>query len=343
MRIRDRLGDDIAAVADLAPAPLGRMHISWTAAVETAACPLRYRSRGEQGWAFPGWSPQLAGGTTGRAALAEHLRAHQGAHPPTPGQDHMPLPEPVGAVRAWLRETAAGRIRTPVGDWIVEQSRAHNRAVLAATAAAASRWLGGFVRVLGWPLPDGLGIVTDDADNPVGLRWTKRYRIDGAGGSGVTIGSSPDAVLGRLSPTGDHTLVVHRPTTPDDTQLRDRAAFEAVAATLTTGVVPAAVVVTGGDTGEKLQVPIDDQLLDHGIRLTVDVVRQQILARLPPGHEDGTEPAARPSPDCHHCDNLDRCTPGLAWMQGPGRWWGGLPATRPDQAPDQAPSLPTGP
>lgn len=328
--VRARFHEDVTGIVEAATAPLGRVYVGWTAAVDTAVCPVKYRAGGEHGWEFPGWSPLLAAGAVGRAALVHHLWVHHrpGSPAPSPAAA-VPLADPVDVVRAWMRDTAAGRARAPVGDWIVEQSQAGDRAVLAATAATASRWLGGFVRVVGWPLPEGLGIVCDDSDNPVGLRWPKRYRLGDVRTSGITVASSPDAVLGRVSPAGGHTLVVHRPMNRSDTELGDRAAFEAVAATLTTGVVPAEVMFTNGDTGDKVRFPLDAALLEHGIDEITEVVRQRALAARPPEPDEDESADATPSPACHHCDNLDRCPPGQSWIEGPGRWRAGLPTTPP--------------
>jgi hypothetical protein len=117
--------------------------------------------------------------------------------------------------------------------------------------------------------------------------------------------------------------VVHRPSSPNDAVLADRAAFEAAAGALVTGVVPAGIRITAGDTGENLQVPIEDALLARGIELMVEVVCQRVIATGAAAYDDAD---ATPSAACHHCPVADRCRPGRAWLDGPGRWYGGLPA-----------------
>lgn len=240
-----------------------------------------------------------------------------------------------------MREAGRGRVDTRLADWIVGLAQANDRASLAATAATASRWLAGFLRVVGWPLPDGLAVVTDDPDDPHGRRWQKTYRPrsshsgypgeqHGARSSNrnasadpVTIASSPDAVLGKVTASGGYGLLVHRPAIPHDAVLVDRAAVEAVAAGLVTGVMPAQVVVTAGDTGETLRFPVDETLIARGSQLIVDVVRQRVTATGDDAHDAAD---ATPSTACHHCPGLDRCQPGQTWLAGPGRWRDGLPS-----------------
>lgn len=332
--LRVRVSDAVSQVLAAAPDPLGDVYVGWTAAADTTACPVKYRADGEHGWEFPGWSPTLAAGAVARAALAHHLRRHD--HADLPGaKDPAPLPDPAGTVRAWMRAASRKESRPPVGGWIVELAAARGqeeRATLAATAAYASRWLGGFVRVMGWPLPSEMAVVAADMDNPLSLRWAKNYRIE-RGSSCVTIASSPDALWGRVSPAGDHRLVVHRPTSRSDTEIADRAAFEAAAATLTTGIVPAEVILTTGDTGEKLHLTVHDPILDLGAHAMVEVVRQRVLAASPQradvaeAYPELDAADAAPSPDCRHCAHLDRCPAGQGWLKGPGRWVSGLPLT----------------
>jgi hypothetical protein len=130
-------------------------------------------------------------------------------------------------------------------------------------------------------------------------------------------------VLGRVTPSGGYSLVVHRPSSPGDAMLADRAAFEATAAALVTGIVPDGVRFTAGDTGENLSVPVADALLARGSDLMAEVVRQRVIAT---GTGAGDDADATPSAACHYCPALDRCRPGQTWRDGPGRWHGGLPA-----------------
>lgn len=336
--LREQVTKVVTQVLADAAEPLGDVYANWTAAADALTCPVRYRAEGEHGWAFPGWSPTLAAGAVGKAALAHHLHTHHHVNAARGRKGHLPLPDPVGSVRAWMRAASKRESRPAVGGWVAELSATRgpeDKATLAATAAYASRWLGGFVRVMGWPLPAEVAIAAGDLDNPLGLRWAKHYRIQQEGGC-VTIASSPDALWGRITSAGDHSLIVHRPISRSDADAWDRAAFEAAAATLTTGVAPARVVVTAGDTGEKLHCSVDEPLLDRGVEGMVEVVRQRVIAASPERHR---EPAgatagleldaadALPSPACHHCDHLDRCAAGQIWLKGPGRWVGGLPVT----------------
>jgi hypothetical protein len=307
-------------VLERAAAPVTDVYVGWVAAHEAATCPARYRDQGEHGWGFPGWSPVLAAGACGRAALAHHIGLADVASRPAP------LPMPLAAIRTWMRalRPSSGADgppsqpveRSSVGDWIRETWDAGDSATLAAVAATAGRWLAGFVRVLGWPLPPQLTIL--NAAGPA-AGPTPTWRPEK--GSPVTVACGADARLGRVTGAGGFTLAVHRVTTGDDGGLRDRAAFESAAGALAIGVVPTSVLVTAGDTGERVTIPVDDHLLTRGAERIVAVVSQRAVAV-----ERGFDPAdATPSPACRHCDRLADCPPGEAWMRLPGRWRGGLP------------------
>jgi hypothetical protein len=323
IELRREVDARIDALIDTTTPPAD-VYVNWVAALDVATCPRRYRLSGEDGWGFPGWSPTLAAGAVGRAALLHHLRADV---PPAR------LPQPVAAVRAWMRSAGQGHIDTRVADWVADLVRAGERGTLAATAALASRWLAGFLRVLGWPLPERLGVVTDDPDDPIGRRWTRTYRPSGDVVDNVVIASSPDAVLGRVTPSGGYSLVVHRTSSPGDAMLADRAAFEATAAALVTGVVPDGVRFTAGDTDENLSVPAADAVLARGMDLMAGVVRQRVIAT---GAAAGDDDDATPSAACHYCPALDGCRPGQSWRDGPGRWHGGLPALPRSELADRA-------
>jgi hypothetical protein len=321
-RLRAEAGRRIAEALAGAPSPgaVGDVYVSWVAAREAATCPARYRGEGERGWGFPGWSPPLAGGACGRAALAHHIAEADRA-----GR-RATLPMPLDAIRVWMRalrapgETGDGRTppveRSGVGDWVCEVWDAGGSATLAAVAALAGRWLAGFVRVLAWPLPPGLTLL--NAPGPAAVS-TLRWRPDKA--SPVTVACGADARLGRVTGAGGFALVVHRVTTGDDDALRDRAAFEAAAATLAIGVAPDSVLTTAGDTGERVTVPVDDDLLALGTERVVTAVAQRVVAV-----ERGFDPTdATPSRACRHCDHLADCPAGEAWTRVAERWRGGLP------------------
>jgi len=321
-RLRAETSRRIAEALAGAPSPgaVGDVYVGWVAARDAASCPARYRGEGERGWGFPGWSPPLAAGACGRAALAHHVAVDDRAgRPPT-------LPMPLDAIRIWMRalrtlgEPGDGGTpsveRSGVGEWICEVWDAGDSATLAAVAALAGRWVAGFVRVLGWPLPPRLTLL--NAPGPAAVS-ALRWRPDK--GSPVTVASGADARLGRVTGAGGFTLVVHRVTTGDDGALRDRAAFEAATAALAIGVVPGSVLVTAGDTGERVTVPVDDDLLVLGADRIVAVVAQRVVAV-----ERGFDPTdATPSGACRHCDHLADCPPGQAWMRVAERWRGGLP------------------
>jgi hypothetical protein len=303
------------------PGAVGDVYAGWVAASEASTCPARYRGDGERGWGFPGWSPSLAGGACGRAALAHHIaEADRTGRPPT-------LPVPLDAVRVWMRalrtQGQTGGSRTPpiersgVGDWICDVWDAGDSGTLAAAAAFAGRWLAGFVRVLGWPLPRRLTLL--NAPGPAAVS-APSWRPGNA--SPVTVACGADARLGRVTGAGGFGILVHRVTTADDGALRDRAAFEAAAGALAIGVVPASVLITAGDTGERVTVPVDEPLLALGADRIVAVVEARVIAV-----ERGFDPAdATPSDACRHCDYLPDCPPGQAWMATAGRWQDGLPA-----------------
>ena len=311
----DGLGEDAAP---------GKIYVGWFDAADVAGCPTRFRAAGTEGWDFPGWSPQTAGGTVGRAALARYLDRNVTPAAAAPGADPA-LPHPLDAVKQWMRE-ARGTPTSSIAEWVTKLWRFGERADLAATAALATRWVAGFVRVLGWPLPEGLALVVDDPGSPSARRGTPPWRPRlAARRVPVTIGSKPDAVIGTVAPSGGFDVVFHRPNSGDELALTERAAFEATAAALAIGIVPRDVVLTTADTGEKLRFPVRDDLLDCGVRLAVDVVRQRLRASEPlaPGvaeHDD-----AVPSAACRYCPERATCPPGLAWLDRPGRWHNGLP------------------
>ena len=313
--VTERIGDALVG----AEVPVGDVYVGWGAALEAATCPARYRGGGEHGWRFPGWSPPLAAGACGRAALAHHIaRADVAGGPAT-------LPLPLDAIRTWMRalrppELGAGGTppieRSSVGDWVRETWEAGDSATLAAVAATAGRWLAGFVRMLGWPLPTRLTLL--NAPGPA-AGPSPSWRPGKA--SPVTVACGADARLGRVTGAGGFALVVHRVTTGDDGALRDRAAFEATAGALAIGVAPASVLVSAGDTGERVTVAVDHQLLALGADRIVAVVMQRAFAA-----ERGFDPTdANPSPTCRHCDHLAACPPGQAWTRLTERWRGGLP------------------
>jgi PD-(D/E)XK nuclease superfamily len=333
-RLRSRVTARLADVVTGAAAPVDDVYVGWLAAQDAAACPARYRAEGEGGWGFPGWSPPLAAAACARAALAHNIACADAAGG---GWGAPPPPVPLDTIRAWMqslrkpappapppieRSSHAAPPATPpverssVGDWICETWEAGDTATLAAVAATAGRWLAGFLRVLGWPLPPHLTLL--GAPGPTAAS-SPSWRPDKH--SPVTVASGADARIGRVTGSGGFGLVVHRAATRDDGSLRDRAAFEAAAGALAIGVAPAHVLVTAGDAGERVTIPVDDDLLARGAERIVGVAVQRAVAV-----ERGFDAAdARPSPGCRHCDHRRGCPPGESWVRGPGRWRGGLP------------------
>jgi hypothetical protein len=165
-------------------------------------------------------------------------------------------------------------------------------------------------------------MVVDDPDTPSARRppppWRPRLATRRVP---VTVASKPDAVAGTVAPSGQFDLVFHRPTTGDEVALSDRAAFEAAAGALAIGIVPASVVLTTADTGERLRFPVVDALLQRGADQAVDVVRQRLQASAAP--EDWAD--AAPGSACRHCPAQDDCPPAQAWLTRPGRRHNGLP------------------
>jgi hypothetical protein len=304
-----------AALAD-APAPVADVYVGWVAAAEAAECPARYRAAGEGGWGFPGWSAPTAAAAVGRAALDHHVQARDGGPAPSPDD----VPAPLEVVRGWIRGVAVAG-GPGVGGWVGDLRADGDAATLAATAGLATRWLAGFVRVLGWPLPEGLallGVTRDDGASGAPRWWPAK-------GSPVTVACGADARIGRVTGSGGHVLVVHRPSSADDGEIHRRATCEATAGALALRVAPAAVLVTAGDTGERARVVVDEDLLAAGGEMIVEVVRQRVAA-LTRGHDPAD---ARPSARCRWCDEAGHCGPGAAWLAGPGRWRGGLPVLAP--------------
>jgi hypothetical protein len=312
-RLRTTVAAEIAAILAGAPAPPARIRAGWVGALEATACAARYRSEGDKGWQFPGWSPATASSAVGRSALDRHLAAYEQR------EDAPPRPEPLEAVRCWMRSASASG--DGVAAWVAECRMAGEAATLAAVAAAATRWLAGFVRVIGWPLPDDLTLlnVSRDPAHPLTPAWRP------PGAPSVTVAGGADARLGRATAAGRFTLVVHRPSTGDDDGVWARATVEAAAGALVRGIAPEAILVSAGDTGERARVDVDDAMLAEGGRMLVEVVRQRVIAV-----DRGFDPAdATPSPRCRWCERRDGCAPGSAWLAGPGRWRGGLPVISP--------------
>ena len=312
-RLRASVTAGIEEALAAAPVPVSDVYVGWVAAAEAADCPARYRAAGEGGWGFPGWSASTAAASVGRAALDHHLHCDDGGGVPA---DRGDLPAPLEVVRGWIREVAVAG-GPGVGGWVGDLRADGDAAILAATAGLATRWLAGFVRVLGWPLPDGLAllnVIRDDGASGAPRWWPAK-------GSAVTVACGADARLGRVTGSGDHVLVVHRPSSSDDGDVYRRATFEAAAGALALRVAPTAVLVTAGDTGERARVVADEDLLASGGGMIVEVVRQRVTA-LTRGHDAAD---ARPSTRCRWCDEAAHCAPGTAWLAGAGRWRGGLP------------------
>ncbi|HEY8546268.1 MAG TPA: hypothetical protein VIL36_14510, partial [Acidimicrobiales bacterium] len=234
------------------------------------------------------------------------------------------------AVKAWMkeaRETPTSR----VAEWVADLSHQRDKAALAATAGLAARWIAGFVRVVGWPLPGDLRLVVDDPGSPSARRgnppWRPRLssrRVP------IAVAGKPDAVVGTVAPSGGFDLLLHRPTSSDDVTLAERAAFEAAAWALAAGLVARAVLVTTGDTGERLRFPVDPGVLARGTDLLVAVVEHRLRAAEAPGADPWSD--ATPSPACRWCPHRTDCPAGRARLTGPARWHNGLPVLRLDDA-----------
>jgi hypothetical protein len=319
----ERLDELVGGLA--ADAGAGDIYVGWVAAAEVAGCPARFRAGGADGWGFPGWSPPLAAAAVGRVALARHLDRHvvasQVAHGAAPA-----LPHPLEAVKTWMKEARA----TPtsrVAEWVAELSQRHDRAdraALAATAGLAARWVAGFVRVLGWPLPDDVRLVVDDPGSPSARRGAPPWRPRLASRRvPIAVAGKPDAVVGTVAPAGRFDLLFHRPTSSDDVTLAERAAFEAAAWSLAVGLVPRAVLITTGDTGEQLRFPVAPDVLARGADLVAAVVEQRLRAAEAPGADDWTDAVAGPT--CRYCPANADCPPGRSWLTRPARWHNGLP------------------
>jgi len=315
--VTERLEELVGGLA--ADADPGDVYVGWVAAADAAGCPARFRASGVDGWGFPGWSPALAAGAVGRVALARHLDRHVTAV----AASNPALPHPLAAVKTWMKE-ARETPTSPVAEWVTQLTRQGDRAALAVTASLATRWIAGFVRVLGWPLPEGLVLVVDDPGSPSARRGTPAFRprLSSTRRVAIAVASKPDAMVGTVAPSGRFDVLFHRANSSDDLTLAERAAFEATAASLAIGIVPRAVVLTVADTGERLRFPVADDLLERGADLAVDVVRQRLRASEVAGDEYGD---AVPSSACRYCSERETCPPGVAWLIRPGRRHNGLP------------------
>jgi hypothetical protein len=314
-RLRASVAAGIAgALAGGGDPPPGRIHVGWVAALDVAACPAAFRGQGEDGWEFPGWSASTGAAAVGRAALDGHLADLDRSGGPRLGADPPP-PEPLELVRQWLRSAAGDASGTGVESWVAERRAEGDAGTLAALAAGATRWLAGLLRVFGWPLPPELALVAARRDGGGTPSWRP------PGGDDVTVACGADARLGRVTGAGRFALVVHRAAGGDDPAVRQRASFEAAAGALTRGIAPEAVVVSAGDTGERLRLAVDEAVLAAGGRMVVAVVEQRVAAA-----ERGFDPTdATPSGRCRWCERREACPAGRDWLAGPGRWRGGLP------------------
>jgi len=290
----------------------GAVYVGWFAAAEVAGCPARFRAGGVDGWDFPGWSPQSAAASVGRSALARCV------------DRSSELPDPLGTVKAWMRDVRSSPT-SYVAEWVTHLSQTGDRIGLAATAALAARWIAGFVRVVGWPFPEKLALVVDDPDSPSARRgpppWRPRLSTRRVP---VSVASKPDAIAGTVAPSGRFDVMFHRPNSRDDLALAERAAFEATAASLAIGIVPAHVVLSAADTGERLRFPVNDPLLTRGADQVVEVIRHRLRAAEPlaPGTTEFDD--ATPGPACRYCPTADDCGPGQQWLARPRRH-NGLP------------------
>ena len=229
-RLRAAVTAGISEALAAAPAPVADVYVGWVAAAEAADCPARYRAAGEGGWGFPGWSASTAAAAVGprrpRPPPARRRRR------PGAGRPRRPARAARGRARLDPRGAVAGG--PGVGGWVGDLRADGDAATLAATAGLATRWLAGFVRVLGWPLPDGLAllnVIRDDGASGAPRWWPAK-------GSPVTVACGADARLGRVTGSGDHVLVVHRPSSADDGEVHRRATFEAAAGALALRVAP---------------------------------------------------------------------------------------------------------
>jgi hypothetical protein len=294
-RVREAVAAGVEAALAGASGPVGKVHVSWVAALDVAACPAAFRGSGADGWGFPGWSAATGAAAVGRAVLdaaLDGIDERRGPGPP---------PAPLEAVRDWIRTAPAGD--GGVVGWVAELRADGDAGTLAALAAGAGRWVAGFLRTFGWPLPADLALAA-------GLR-PPAWRPPGV--AEVSVAGGADARLGRVSGAGRFALVVHRPGGGGDDELRDRATFEATAGALTRGIAPEAVVVSSGDTGERVRLAVDDGVLAAGGRMVVAVVEQRVVAL-----DRGFDPAdATPSPRCRWCPHRPDCPPGREAHPGP--------------------------
>jgi hypothetical protein len=296
----DRVRGDVAAGVERALAgasgPVGRVHVGWVAALDVAACPAAFRGAGAGGWGFPGWSAATGAAAVGRAALDGVLDAADDRRGPGPP------PAPLEVVRDWIRAAPAGG--DGIGGWVADLRADGDAGTLAALAAGATRWIGGFLRTFGWPLPADLAL----------LAGTRPPSWRPPGVAEVTVAGGADARLGRVSGAGHFAVVVHRPGGGGDDDLRARATYEAAAGALTRGIAPEAVVVSSGDTGERVRLAVDDDVLAAGGRMVVAVVEQRVVAL-----DRGFDPAdATPSPRCRWCPHRSDCPPGTAYVEAGG-------------------------
>ena len=244
-----------------------------------AATALDGESPFEDSAAAAGWS----------AATTVLDRIVTGHVDPSRGQ---PPTDPAAGFRLALKET--DRLSWP-WPWI----DGADRATKAVTAAEVHRRVAATARAFGsWP-PEDAHFVNRPA-------WTfpgRPLRLQGR----------IEFVLGKRV-LGGHTLVVgiagdHGPTT------RSRLAFEAVVETLHTRRPPATVLGLLPDAGRRWPLTVDDALLADGVAAAGVAARAALGAR----RRDGAGLDRRPGPRCRGCAHGVGCSPGTAWLAGPGR------------------------
>ena len=216
----------------------------------------------------------------------------------------------------------ATRARPPTGcrpSWVAERLDAGDAPTLAATAAGAARWLAGFVRVLGWPLP-GPGPAhaarRAAATAPCSTRGGRGKRAP------VAVRSGADARLGRV--TGVGRLRAGGP--PADGRRRRQPAG------------PGGVRGGGRRPGHRRR-PGRGRGHRRRHRRAGPGRRRRRPARAPARRWSRTSSASGslaagravrpPAPPRRRPAGTaswpPTAPPGLAWLAGPGRWRGGLP------------------
>jgi hypothetical protein len=223
---------------------------------------------------FDGWRAAFARRRIGRAVLERMRRGDPG--------------DP-GSIAGEVVDDAARACRDSLGRWLTTLDAGGRAAVVrdATTYAAAARRA-----LLTWPpSPD-----TRFDNPPVTYSWDLPGRA-------VRLEAAADGFTRSA-----RTLLLFATSTRDEAARRRSIAWLALVATLAGGSPPRTVTRIDLGSGDRLTVPVTDDVLDLGLTSAALAVDGVVAAAL----TAGAEPA--PGPWCGACPGRSACRPGGSWL-----------------------------